>query len=96
MRACRVRVGLWPRSWALAPICLSLAGGPLAPHAFADGHDPPPWLPFKGFMRYWWPKLSNPLFFNMPIPLVNDFQSEIFNLPPMIARQYWPLDWRMG
>ncbi len=58
----------------------------------ATGKIPPTWLPFRGMVNYLSTKLSNQLFFNLMLPLVNGCRKEILDLPPMKACEYWPLD----
>lgn len=58
----------------------------------ATGKIPPTWLLFRGAVNYLSTKLSNQLFFNLMLPLVNECRKEILDLRPMKAREYWPLD----
>jgi UDP:flavonoid glycosyltransferase YjiC (YdhE family) len=60
------------------------------------GKIPPAWLPFRGVVNYWSTKLSNQLFFNLMLPLVNQCRKEILDLRPMKAKEYWPLDSAQG
>jgi len=62
----------------------------------ATGKIPPAWLPFRGVVNYLSTKLSNQLFFNLMLPLVNGCRKEILDLRPMKAREYWPLDSAQG
>jgi sterol 3beta-glucosyltransferase len=62
----------------------------------AMGKIPPAWLPFKGAINYLSTKLSNQLFFNLMLSLVNQCRIEVLDLRPMKAREYWPLDSARG
>jgi sterol 3beta-glucosyltransferase len=62
----------------------------------ATGKIPPVWLPFKGTINYLSTKLSNQLFFNLMLSLVNQCRKEVLDLRPMKAREYWPLDSARG
>jgi sterol 3beta-glucosyltransferase len=62
----------------------------------ATGKIPPAWLPFKGTINYLSTKLSNQLFFNLMLSLVNQCRMEVLDLRPMKTREYWPLDSARG
>jgi sterol 3beta-glucosyltransferase len=62
----------------------------------ATGKIPPAWLPFRGTINYLSTELSNQLFFNLMLSLVNQCRKEVLDLRPMKAREYWPLDSARG
>lgn len=58
----------------------------------ASGKIPPDWLPFRGVFNYLSTKLSNQLFFNMMLPMINEYRRDILGLAPKSRRDYWSLD----
>jgi len=58
----------------------------------ASGYIPPDWLPFRRAVNYWGLKFGNQMFFNLLRKPVNECRKELLDLPPLRARDYWPLD----
>jgi sterol 3beta-glucosyltransferase len=76
---------------ALAALLWPVTPSRHLPHAVM-GKNLPTWLPFRGTANYFSAKMSNQLFFNLMLPLINKCRKEILDLQPMSARDYWTVD----